>query len=225
MGKVIEALKSDPTAQSLLIVNIIIICIAVLAGWHASMVLLIYWVQSVVIGFFTFIKLMTYKRKSKWGLFRNIHGGLFFSLHYGGFHVVYLLFIFLIFSFVINAKTPFVGLAEMFSIGFVFLVLVVFANHLFSFIQHRKEKVRKGFTKLIFEPYARIFPMHITLMFGVILVVAGLGVVVLVVFSLIKMYMDLYSHIQKHSKKTKLTKQSKRPPSYVTFSLSEFEKK
>lgn len=200
MRKIINALKTDSTARSLFFVNMFIILIAIIEGWPAAKILIVYWAQSVVIGFYTFLKILICDRKSKFEIFKNMYVAIFFVFHYGLFHLVYFIFILTMFMIETNSDlNPLLSLGEIFSVGFIILLISLFLNHGFSFIKNKKEKKIKNLNKIFIEPYARIIPMHLTLMFGVILVMVGFGVVVLFVFSFIKLYMDLLAHIKKHS--------------------------
>ena len=122
--------------------------------------LLIYWFQSVAIGFFTFLQLLTTPAEQTTGLITDQNtgkpigkgcGALFFAVHYGIFHLVYLVFL------VVRDGGPIDFL--LLKISF-FIILVA---ELMEFIRKRKaisvNKVNQGFA--FFLPYLRIIPMHI----------------------------------------------------------------
>lgn len=122
--------------------------------------LLIYWFQSVMIGFFTFLQLLTTPAEQTTGLITDQNtgkpigkgcGALFFAVHYGIFHLVYLVFL------VMRDGGPIDFL--LLKISF-FIILVA---ELMEFIRKRRaislNKVNQGFT--FFLPYLRIIPMHI----------------------------------------------------------------
>jgi hypothetical protein len=81
-----------------------------------------------------------------------------------------------------------------------------FANHLYSHLTYRHKGPRdfRYVNEQFFTPYRRIIPMHLTIIFGsiVILVLEVLGFTstlpVLVLFLLLKMYSDINAHLIKH---------------------------
>ncbi|MHC4126450.1 MAG: DUF6498-containing protein [Planctomycetota bacterium] len=77
---------------------------------------------------------------------------LFLIVHYGGFHAGYLAFL--------AGKSE-----EVFFKPIYLMAVIFFANHLFSFIYHKDWLNTKPvkYSKLVFMPYIRIIPMHITI--------------------------------------------------------------
>lgn len=149
----------------------------------------IYWCQSALIGLFNFLALVTMESvqpgsitindqpvKSA-GQARGCLGG-FFALHYGIFHFVYLIFLFTITD--PNERLDF-GLFEA-SVGAFFL------DQLWNFIQlkrwGRTHATNAGV--MFFLPYARILPMHLT-----ILLPKFLGLGAMAVFLPLKVFADM----------------------------------
>jgi hypothetical protein len=122
--------------------------------------LFIYWFQSVMIGFFTFLQLLTTPAEQTTGLITDQNTGkplakgcsaLFFAVHYGIFHLVYLVFL---------------AVREGGRIDFLLLKIsffIILVAELMEFIRKRRaisvNKVNQGFA--FFLPYLRIIPMHI----------------------------------------------------------------
>jgi hypothetical protein len=122
--------------------------------------LLIYWLQSVMIGFFTFLQLLTTPAEQRTDEMTEENSGkklsagcgaLFFAVHYGTFHLVYLVFL------VVKGGRQIDF--QLLKISF-FIILVA---ELMEFIRKRRaimaNKLNIGFT--FFLPYLRIIPMHI----------------------------------------------------------------
>ena len=82
-----------------------------------------------------------------------------------------------------------------------------FVNHLYSFLyyRHDERKVVDYVNEEFFRPYYRILPMHLTIIFGamVILVLTLAGITtttpVLVLFLVLKIYTDVDMHVKKHA--------------------------
>jgi hypothetical protein len=137
----------------------------------------------------------------------------FFCLHYGLFHWAY-------YGFVV--ESGFFGTVDFANPGIWASCGFFFANHFYSFIWHRRG-VRSGGVKFVneefFRPYNRIIPMHLTIIFGsmVVLVLSLAGFTtltpVLVLFLALKTYMDLKMHLRKHFEET----HPDEPVQYIVF--------
>lgn len=180
---------------SLLLSNIIIIILAIVQKWDTSTVLWVYWMQSIIIGFFQFIKILSLKKFFTENFKINnqpaqpttqtkLFTAFFFMFHYGFFHFIYAIFLFNLFT---NQLFDF---TDIFSGGLIF-----FLNHTFSYLHNKivDEQKTQNIGHLMFSPYARIIPMHLIIVFGAIL-----GQSVLIVFLLLKTLADLTMHTIKH---------------------------
>lgn len=187
----------DPSSVSLLISNIIVIILAIVQRWDVATVLWVYWMQSVIIGFFQFLRILSLKNFSTENFSINdkpasptnntkLYTAFFFLCHYGFFHFIYAIFLFSFFT-----KNPL-------DFTYIFLGgLVFFLNHTYSYFHNivQDEKQTQNIGKLMFAPYARIIPMHLIIIFGAIL-----GQSSLVIFLLLKTLVDLLMHILKHNR-------------------------
>lgn len=125
----------------------------------------LFWCQSVLIGFFNFLELLTTKNVNASGFKINNQPvdpqkgrgcyAFFFLFHYGAFHIAYLVFIAIQ-----------VGIKNIDPLIFKFSLLLLFANQIFAFFHHKqlyKEAAPKlGF--LFFAPYLRVVPMHLMIL-------------------------------------------------------------
>jgi hypothetical protein len=192
-------LVSDPTAWSLIFSNLLTIAFAVLEKWNAVTVLWLYWWQSVVIGFFNVVKILSLQEFSTEGFklsntparpttSTKVFTAFFFLFHYGFFHLVYAIFLS---SSIFGRHRSSVSMPGFFDAN----LAVFFANGLFTFIQ-RKEWSRKNenIGTVMFAPYYRIIPMHFTIIFGGFF---GPGAV-LYLFLFLKTASDLISHAISH---------------------------
>jgi hypothetical protein len=207
----------NPPVISLIIANVITIVLAIIGNWDLATVMFIYWVQSVIIGIFTVVSLlgadtailaaeMEKPVRERGGietvtpwfvwLYKCLIAG-FFALHYGLFHWGY-------YSFIV--KSGLFGAVNFSDPGIWLSCALFFANHLYSHItfQHKKPKGSGYVNDQFFTPYRRIIPMHLTIIFGsiVIFVLEVIGIAstmpVLVFFLLLKMYSDIKAHVIKH---------------------------
>ncbi len=196
MGK-FRGYLTDSSTISLLLSNFLVITLAIVQGWEVTTVLWVYWMQSVIIGFFNFLRILSLKKFSTENFTINnqptsptsntkLFTAFFFAFHYGFFHFIYAIFLFNFF----RSSQPL-------DFGYLFLGgLIFFLNHFFSY-RHNKiidgQKTR-NIGQLMFSPYARIIPMHLIIIFG-----AFLGQSTLIVFLLLKTLADLLMHTIKHT--------------------------
>jgi hypothetical protein len=189
----------------LVLINLAIITIALLSHWSILTLLWGYWLQSIVIGFFTVLKLLTFgKHKTPHhGFLHSIRDTMFFTCHYGVFHVAYLVFLYLFTtsgnSGVFFTPPDYEGVA---CIGLLF-----FLTHCYSFVQHyiwEQQIVYITPNQLFLEPYKRIFPMHLTIIaagfFSALIPTAESSL--LIVFLILKTFADLKSHEVLHESDT-----------------------
>jgi hypothetical protein len=146
---------NDPTIWSLIAVNLLTILLAVKFHWSLLELMWIYWAQSVTIGVVNVIRLQFDRETAS-----------FFALHYGFFHLIYALFL-LIFTLAGGEIFPGASSINWWSVLGVSLLFIV--NHGFSFIYNReKDAAKADADRLMFFPYARIIPMHLTIILGAV---------------------------------------------------------
>lgn len=190
--------RRDWSSLSLFASNLLTIVVALVQHWDVKFLMWIYWSQSVIIGVFNFIRMIKLERFSTEGVTMNDqpvdptpstrrHMAFFFLVHYGLFHAAYLAFL------LAEAR---VGGTDVLPIAIC--VLAFFLNHAFSFrynLEGDRRKVRNIGT-IMFFPYARIIPMHLTIIFGFGLVK---GTATLLIFLVLKTFADLIMHAVEHA--------------------------
>jgi hypothetical protein len=198
-ARVRRFLQHDPSALSLIVSNLITIVIALIQGWELSVLMRIYWAQSVIIGLANFVRILNLREFSTRGMRVNgraveptpqvkIQTAFFFLAHYGFFHLIYF------FILIGSARMP-PG-----SSGPVMLCVALFAvNHAYSLIVNlQADLARKpNIGTVMFFPYARIIPLHLTIIFGSFLITGPAG---LVFFLVLKTAADLIMHGVEHAR-------------------------
>ncbi|MFZ0035007.1 MAG: DUF6498-containing protein [Sedimentisphaerales bacterium] len=177
--------------------NILTLILALFEKWPLGELLWTFWFQSVAIGVFWFLKILTLKNFSTDGLTVNDQPvpatiksrnqvAFFFLVHYGFFHAGYA--VFLISKYPLTVKWPVLLTAAVF-----------FANHLFSFIHNRKwdDRTKQNLGVVLFFPYARIIPMHLTIIFGMPFVSSS---IIVIFFMLLKILADSIMHVVETAK-------------------------
>jgi hypothetical protein len=184
--------------------NIFTIVIAVFEQWQLAEVIWIYWGQNITIGFYNFRRILSLKHYSTEGFTINNKPvsptratqrfvAIFFALHYGFFHAVYLIFLFI----------EGADLSVLNNIGFIICLLVFIINHRFSFSHNLEKDMQKkpNIGTIMIFPYARIIPMHLIILIGGIF--ATQTPALLVIFLVLKTYADLTMHWLEHRYKFK----------------------
>lgn len=205
---------------TLIVANAATIVMAMVEGWNLATVLLIYWFQSVTIGFFTVARILMFPLRgigaADGGFPINgavISGGwsrviaalmkvgtaAFFTVHYGLFHLVYLSFILV---FWMESGMGLRGIPEL-----LLSCAFFFVTHLYSFLyyRNREESAENSLSEFFNRPYARIIPMHLAIIAGgfVIFFSRGYGLdanrLVVLLFLSLKTLADLHAHQKKHA--------------------------
>jgi hypothetical protein len=195
------------SSSTLIIINLIPIIGVLFMGWNSATLILAYWIESAIIGFFTILKMRKAKNLGKPP--KNIRfnkrpldvekmgrsGTIFFFLfHYGLFMFVHLIFLLVFITQGIgNITRPVSSLS--FITNLLIFSIVIFISHLQSYIINfigQQEYKKKTVAQLFTTPYKRIIPMHIAIIFGAFLLPTAILLVIL------KTVIDLFSHINEH---------------------------
>lgn len=197
-------LVGDGSIWSLIGANVLAVGIAIYEGWGMLPLMAVYWGQSVVIGIANFFRLLSLDRFStkdfklngrsvdpttsvKWQV------SIFFLIHYGFFHALYLLFL-----------ATDAGAQPLFDIWFWLCIATFAMNHLWSY-RYNRERDRQGTPNigtLMFTPYLRIVPMHLTIIFGSLMASSPLGILF---FGTLKTFADVGMHIVEHRRLKKVS--------------------
>lgn len=184
----------------LLLSNLVTAVLAVLQQWDVHVLMWIYWGQSVVIGYFNVHRIRDLREFSTEGFRINNRPveptpetrrktAVFFALHYGLFHLGYL--VFLGSDAAVRDGVSWLGVA--------LCILVFYFNHRFSY-RYNRERERDtvpNIGNIMFYPYVRIIPMHIMIVLGSRFL--GDNTLALVMFLLLKTAADVAMHIIEHA--------------------------
>ncbi|MCX6790917.1 MAG: DUF6498-containing protein [Candidatus Gribaldobacteria bacterium] len=207
-----QALK-DPTARSLILSNLILLILAVIEHLPFINLMWAYFLQSLIIGVFVFIKIIVFGNITQGNKIRieggreggrkifNIPGwtiqfgiALFFAFHYGFFHFIYGFFLMSFDKGYINKEEILMGAG------------IFFLNHLYSFLAnyHNDKANMPKVGYLMASAYTRIIPMYIIIMVGGIFwgfTFTFLNIPVLILFIALKTYFDVKMHTVTHKGK------------------------
>lgn len=179
----------------LVLANLVPVAGAVYFGWDLSSILLIYWVESAVIGIYNFFKILLIGGRAA------IFSGLFFLTHFSGFMAVHLMF--LNHLFIAGEESSLSISMENFLLLSHQLwpaVAALFISHGISFRQNfigQKEYLDRSVGKQIHEPYQRIIFMQLVIIIGAGLTsILGDSTIVLILIIAAKIMVDVRAHIR-----------------------------
>lgn len=186
----------------------------VLAGlWDISGVMLLYWAENLVIGFYNLWRIALAGRGSAG---EKVALSAFFTVHYGMFCLAHGMLIAQLFNVGANAPPPpfgadrweeFVPLAHAFSGEMWLAIVALLASHGVSFVRHYLiggERREAEPERLMMRPYGRIVVMHVVVLGGAMIVQelgAPLGALMLLIA--LKTWLDLTSHHRSHARAAK----------------------
>lgn len=195
------------SSLSLIFSNLSVFFFALIENITASDVLWIYWSQSVIIGVFNFVSIISLKEFSTEGLKQGgkqplptnavkAFTAFFFLFHYGFFHLVYAMLIGSFYS-IRNSYSSDSGNSFI-----LYSAMFFFISYLVEFVSTRNSPIDEipNIGSLMFAPYIRIIPMHITIILGGIAAAAGdifstdTNLFIIILFVMIKTLVDLITH-------------------------------
>jgi Family of unknown function (DUF6498) len=190
---------TQESTRSLLAVNAATIVVAIALHWPVATLMWPYWIQSVVIGYFSRKRILSLGRFSTAGFRMNDHDvdptprtqrqvANFFALHYGFFHFGYLAFL-----WKLSADLQWWDWFGLVPLGISFAW-----NHQRSFRQNI-EADRCGTPNigtLMFLPYARVVPMHASILLGTAL--GNNSALAVLMFGTLKTGADVLMHYIEH---------------------------
>jgi hypothetical protein len=177
-------------------------------GWNAIEVFIVYAMETLIVGLLTVLKLSiasaSGNKSNDWyvGDKKVKQPGflfiIFFIVHYGIFAAVQTS----IFSESANINPPGSGLLYFFFHWYTFInkdiaimlsgfIVSYLARSFLPFVVNREYKTT-SMMKLMFEPYGRIFIQQLTVLLGSMFLVLAGGKVFVLIFALVKTFVDVY---------------------------------
>jgi hypothetical protein len=185
----------------LVLANLAALVTALWFDWPPTALLWPYLLQSLVIGGFAVRRMLTAPRICTKGLTSNgkqvpatragrISTATFFTFHYGFFHLIYAVFI-----------GGWGSWPQGMDLWATLALVATFAwGHANSYRRNRsvEDEVPANLGTLMFLPYLRVIPMHLTILFGG-LAFGGGGTWALLLFTLLKTASDVAMHYAEHA--------------------------
>lgn len=191
---------ASPSTLALIVANLVPLAGTVFLGWRLSDVMVLYWAESAVIGFWNLCKIAVI------GRWAALLAGPFFLGHFSGFMAIHFMFIYTLFVQGVGNADSGGKLSEVATL-FMSLwpaLLALFLSHGISFFVNfmgKQEYRSRSVSGQMSEPYSRIIFMHLVLIFGGGLSIAlGEPTPVLLLVIALKIYFDIRAHIKERTR-------------------------
>jgi hypothetical protein len=198
-------------ALFLIAVNMIPLFGVLFFGWSLFSIMLLYWIENGIIGFFNIFKIALARAPSSGGPGFTINERpispsnkelriVFFILHYGVFWTVHGVFVFVFFGLT-SSSGLFSGIGLR---GFAIAAGALFLSHGVSFLVNflgKEEYLTVSPDQQMTEPYSRVVVLHVTILVGGFFADSlGAPLAALVLLILLKTAIDLLAHLREHRK-------------------------
>jgi hypothetical protein len=210
--------RSSITLAALIIANLIPVLGVLQLDWDVGAIVILYWCENLVIGFYTIIKLFMAAGR------RALFNVLFFTVHYGGFCGVHGFFVLALTGFAGNEPGATDIMPEMSWPGplvfpqllyevsrqvvaaapqaLLYGVAALFISHGISFALNyigKREYAGLRTSRIMTAPYKRILVLHIAIIAGGFLVMSlGAPIGLLLALVALKIGMDIMLHRRTH---------------------------
>ncbi len=206
---------------ALVTANVLPIYGVVVFGWNAFYIVLLYWAENLVVGFYNILKMAAAKVPHPVEHLGKLFMIPFFIVHFGGFCAVHGMFVFLLFGkgegqsvFPTGHAWPCFLVFVQLLIGVIshgwttltvpmkYAIAALVLSHGVSFVYNyliKGEYATAKAANLMAAPYARVVVMHFAVLFGGFISAAiGSPAGVLIVLILIKTIIDIKLHLRQH---------------------------
>lgn len=188
---------------SLIAANLVPLFGVLFAGWDLFAILILFWSENIIIGFYNILKIATAKVNQPVEHLGKLFIIPFFSFHYGMFCFVHGIFISSFFNQDKMGFDPFSGISwpeRKILLG----IAVLFISHGISFAVNyiiKDERSKTNIATLMGAPYARIFILQIAIIFGGFFIMfLNSPVFMLIILIILKIGFDISLHRAQHMK-------------------------
>ena len=197
----------------LIAANLLPIAGVLLFDWDVASLVILYWSENLVIGFYNLLKMATAH-----GL-RAVYPGLFFLFHYGAFCAVHGLFIVSLlldqdamreptWPFLLAFLEMLLNVIELILLqappAWIIAFIGLMISHGYSFVSNfllAGERYRVSIGDLMSAPYRRIVALHVAIIAGGFGIVAlGQPLVLLLALVVLKTAIDIKLHQREHAR-------------------------
>ncbi|MHC4394038.1 MAG: DUF6498-containing protein [Planctomycetota bacterium] len=206
---------------SLVLANSLPLAGVLFLGWDAFYIVLLYWAENLVIGFYNVLKMACVKVSHPIAHIGKIFPIAFFIFHYGGFTGVHGLFVLAVFKkdvgmpmgehtwpcFLVFVQLLLNVIKQAYSIitpNMKIALLALFLSHGVAFVHNyllKGEFARTSTNALMSQPYSRVVVMHIAILAGSFFSLSlGSPISLLVILVILKAVIDVKMYLRQRRK-------------------------
>lgn len=190
--KIFRNISWTPALIVLVVTNLVPVVGVIWLGWDAGAILVLYWLETVIIGLLNIPKIWACEGHIGTKIFLTP----FFAVHFGGFCLGHAAFLGAMFGAEDDLKSLLMG-GPLLWTGLTF-----FISHFVSMMVNffgKKEYVGRQANAQMFFPYGRVVIMHVTIIIGGGLVMAlGQPLAALIFLIGLKLLFDIIAHRMEH---------------------------
>ncbi|MGD8961319.1 MAG: DUF6498-containing protein [Desulfobacterales bacterium] len=213
--------KPSLSIIALMVANLVPLIGVVFLGWDAAAIVLLYWIENLIVGFFNILRMLLVKVESRSRLFQKLFMISFFCVHFGGFCAVHGFFLLVFFKIGSPDKVmaqsgawmgPLIFLQLLYGVvmqlwhgrppGLEWPAVGLFVSHGVSFIKNfinGQQYLSQKMKDIMIRPYKRIMLMHVAIILGGVLIMKlGSPVALLCVLILLKIGLDIWLHVKSY---------------------------
>jgi hypothetical protein len=194
-----------PSVLALIAANLYPLFGVILLDWDVFPVLLFFWLENVVTGIYTVIKMLL-ASPNQANLIFKLFLAPFFCVHYGIFTIVHGIFVIALFGSEPadssgSISTLFGSILDYHVIWGALALLISHGYSLFKNYIGAKEYQQAELFKIMLQPYGRVVILHVTIMAGGFLIaLAGSPAAALVLLIVLKIAIDIWGHLRERKK-------------------------
>ena len=192
--------KLTPSAIFLILANFVPIFGVLFLGWDTVAILVLYWLESVILGVLNIPKILACRRMGvslSTAVLANLFIAVFYIVHYGMFTGVHGVFLAEMFA----ARPMMEGLLS--GNAILWTVAAFLVSHIFSMLVNffgKKEYLTRTAREQMVSVYGRVFVMHIVVLLGGFAIQSfGAPIIAVIMLIVLKTGFDLASHRKEHA--------------------------
>ena len=198
--------KLTSSAILLVLANMVPIFGVLYWGWDATTILVLYWLESVIIGVLNIPKILACRLSrngSVIGIAANLFIAGFFTVHYGMFTMVHGVFL----AHALGAQPIMDGLLKGGPI--IWTAISFLVSHVFSMVFNffgKQEYIGRINVEQMMSVYGRVIVMHLVVIFGGFAAQAlGSPLYAVILLIALKTLFDLRAHMKEHERREAVT--------------------
>lgn len=189
---------------ALIAANTVLLAGLLFRGWDAAFVIIVYWAENGVIGFYNILKMVWCRADKPLAQIFKFFLIPFFVFHYGTFWAGHGVFVYALTDRMCKSRIPWWSV--------VWPLAALIGSHGVSFVRNylgEGEYLRTNMQQLMRAPYARVLVLHVGLLTaGIPIMALGSPVPLAVLLVVSKIVLDIKCHNKSHARLSEQAQES-----------------